>query len=475
MELGTREFSEADQRAFAFLSNDYNPMHMDRQAARRTQMGAPVVHGMNGALWALELACAHETTSFSGIKVNFSAPIYLGEQVRTLLTKRSDEQLRLQARVGDALATTISVDLGNVADPQVHIASSPPRESTWPQVPIAHTFNELATASGSFAIGGTAEAVTLYPKLCQRIGALRAAGLAALSRLVGMICPGLHSIFSGLSVRLVRSESEIISFTVVETDARFNIVRMLVSGGGIEGEVTAVVRAAPTSQPSSRDIRRRVPANLYRDADVLVVGGSRGLGEVTAKACAAGGARVTITYVRGKDEALAVAREIEMEGGVCEALHLDVQAGDFSKQLAALRRPITHLYYYATGPIAQRRTQFFSADVLASFLQFYASGFASICQTLSASGSNPLVAFYPSSIAVEETPRGWVEYAMAKAAGEVLCREMDMQLPGIRIVQQRLPRILTDQTATSRGGQSADVLDVILPLVDHVQRALSQP
>ena len=52
--LATRRFGMDDQRAFAALSGDYNPIHLDAAAARRTQAGTPVVHGMHALLWALD-------------------------------------------------------------------------------------------------------------------------------------------------------------------------------------------------------------------------------------------------------------------------------------------------------------------------------------------------------------------------------------------------------------------------------------
>ena len=56
--------------------------------------------------------------------------------------------------------------------------------------------------------------------------------------------------------------------------------------------------------------------------------------------------------------------------------------------------------------------------------------------------------FYPSSVYVEERPRGMIEYAMAKAAGETLCTEMNLAWAPLRVAVGRLPRLPTDQTAS---------------------------
>jgi acyl dehydratase len=56
--ISSRVVSEAMQEQFARLSGDRNPMHMDAVAARRTQAGKPVVHGVHTLLWALNLVWA---------------------------------------------------------------------------------------------------------------------------------------------------------------------------------------------------------------------------------------------------------------------------------------------------------------------------------------------------------------------------------------------------------------------------------
>lgn len=61
------------------------------------------------------------------------------------------------------------------------------------------------------------------------------------------------------------------------------------------------------------------------------------------------------------------------------------------------------------------------------------------------------------------------EYAMAKAAGEVLCTDLHRFWPGIHIISVRLPRLLTDQTATMFPTATASTVDLILPIIRDVQ------
>ncbi len=63
--------------------------------------------------------------------------------------------------------------------------------------------------------------------------------------------------------------------------------------------------------------------NSLAGKKALVTGGSRGIGAAIAKALAAEGASVAITYERSKDKALAVVAEIEAAGGKAVAIGAD--------------------------------------------------------------------------------------------------------------------------------------------------------
>ena len=469
MVLAAKTFTPADQQCFARLSGDVNPMHMDAAAARRTQMGAPVTHGVHGVLWALDALAAAETLPpIAGLKVNFTGPIYVGDAAEASIGRRTDAQLRVQIAVDGTAATSIVLSFGpaRAAAP----GDGQPPMAPWPAAPLAPDLADMAAQAGGFAFADEAGAAEAFPALAQTIGAQRVAAIAALSSVVGMACPGLHSIFNGLSVVFVDGgPAGGIGFRASDVDERFRLLRVAIAGGGIEGELEAFARTPPVAQPTMAEVAAVVPAGAYAGAVALVVGGSRGLGEVAAKALAAGGARVIVTYAVGRAEAGAVAGEIRAAGARCDAIALDV-LGDVRAQLEALPAAPSHLYYFATGPIAMRRTRLVSPEVLDRFMRFYCTGFLAVCEALATGApGGRLSVFYPSSTAVEDTPKGWTEYAMAKAAAEVLCRDMGRHLPGVRVIARRLPRILTDQTATVRPVDAAPVLEVIPAIVAELQ------
>jgi len=308
-----------------------------------------------------------------------------------------------------------------------------------------------------------------FPNAVNWLGAEAVGGLICLSRLVGMECPGLHSLFSSFEVQLSQAETPLpLEYHVASVDKRFRLVMIDVDGCGLHGRVSAFARHPPAAQVGYKELLAFVRPKEFDAQRALVIGGSRGLGEFTAKALAAGGGIPTITYATGKEDAATVAEEIRVAGGRCEAMEYDVHK-DASKQLEPLSSSISYIYYYATCQIYRRRTKKFDIALLEEFLEFYIIGFYDLCVALKNKYSNGLFVFYPSSIFVSDRPRDMTEYAMAKAAGEVLCDDLSRFWPGMHITSQRLPRLLTDQTASMFPTKTVSTIDLMLPIIRSVQ------
>ncbi|MEO6225797.1 MAG: SDR family oxidoreductase [Sphingomicrobium sp.] len=244
-------------------------------------------------------------------------------------------------------------------------------------------------------------------------------------------------------------------------DERYRLVRMAVAGPGMAGTVEAFVRPEPVGAISFAEAARLVRPDQFANRRALIVGGSRGLGASSAKLLAAGGASVIVTYASGASEAAEICREI---GGNCNAMPLDVTK-PLAGQLATIAELPTHVYYFASPRIFLQKKPEFERSVFDRFLRFYVDAFAELCAWLTDRASTPVSVLYPSSIAVMERPAGLTEYAMAKAAGEILCADL-MQLHANLVIQApRLPRVLTDQTATVMIVESSSPESVLLPLL----------
>ena len=443
-------FSADRQKRFAALSGDHNPMHVDEVAARRFLYGRTVAHGVHVVLRALELTLGRhpDAHSLRHLKARFSAPVLTDATAEFRTSALEDGSIRVRAMSAGATAMDLSLTLTDEqpAAPGVTASSGlPPRQT-------AETLDEGAfdgPVSGVVPLTfDEPTAGKLLPVLTGRLPAAQIAVLLAATRIVGMKCPGYHSIFSELELSFDADapRTDQLVYSVSSWDPRFRLVTLSVSGGGARGQIKAFLRPAPRQQPALAALAGDVVAHEFTGQRAMVVGGSRGLGEFVAKLMAAGDANICITYHRGADEAAAIAREIEASGKQATALRYDARTPE-NASLEALRdwRP-THLFFFATPTIYHAERTAFSQAHFNALCEIYLGGFSQLIETLAGSDDLRYV-FCPSSEYVDSLPKGMPEYVAAKSASEGLCRYLARRYPDIRFVSPRLPRLATDQTA----------------------------
>jgi len=472
MRLAIRAFTYTDQNRFAAISGDHNPMHMDPLQARRTQAGAPVVHGIHLLLWALDsLAAAQpDLPPLRGFRAQFNKFVFLDDPVEAVLTQKGPSGARLAISVDGAPRSKVTIDFGDHVEECPGWFSSALEAIPHSDAALNLSLEEMSGRSGRLSFRMTPEdAAALFPAAVRWLGGHRVAALAATTHLVGMVCPGLHSIYQELSVTACAGsdDSSSLAFRVTETDSRFRSIEQEIAGGGFTGIVKSFARTPPVQQATMQSLVRVVGPTDFAGSTALIVGGSRGLGELTAKLIAAGGGRVLVTWQAGKDDAERVSKEIRSGGGECETLAYDARK-PAADQFARLTDAPTHAYYFATPAIFRPQSDIFSTERLQEFLAIYVDGFWQLSQALRARQPR-LSMFYPSSVSVTERPKGMTEYTMAKAAGEVLCADMNVWLAPTHVTVTRLPRLPTDQTASVTPAESADPLETMLPIIREVQ------
>jgi hypothetical protein len=447
-------------------------MHVDALQARRTKAGAPVVHGINLLLWALDSlsAAQHDLPRFRSLRAQFNRFVYLNERVEVVLAQQEPTSVRLNICVDGAIRSKVAIEFGDgVEDCPLWSAASlePVRFS---HAPLNLSLEQMAGRSGCLSFQTKpGDATVLSPAATKWLGAPRIAALAASTHLVGMICPGLHSIYSEISVQACAESfpKGSLAFRVTETDPRFGTVEQEIVSGGLTGTVQSIVRPQPVQQTTMGSLTGVVGPSEFDGRVALIVGGSRGLGELTAKLIAAGGGHVIVTWQTGQGDAEKVAQEIRSAGCRCETLAYDARKPAV-EQLAALTLAPTHAYYFATPAIFKFQPEIFDPERLKEFLAVYVDGFWQLARALRARQPR-LSLFYPSSVSVIERPKGMTEYAMAKSAGEALCVDMNVSLAPMHVTVGRLPRLPTDQTASATAVETADPIETMLPFIREVQ------
>jgi acyl dehydratase len=468
--VSERAFIAVDQERFAAISGDRNPMHMDAVAARRTLFGFPAVHGIHALLWGLDSLFRYlpDLAPVASIQVSFEKMIYVGDHVRAVLAQCDKQRLRVEMLIEGTRVARLAVALG---DPRANNDLHSNAPLLQPSEPLVLRFEQMINCHGRVPFFSVPNAVCrMFPAAANALGVHRVAGLACSSFLVGMVCPGLHSVYRGLTLfttPLSDSDHDSLHFRVVHSDPRFRLVRLAVSGGGWAGSLDAHARPEPTAQADLATIAASVIPGEFNNVSALVIGGSRGIGELISKIVAVGGGHVTLTYSVGEADARRVQAEIIAYGGHCHVIRYDVRT-NASEQISHLPFCPTQVFYLPTPVIYRRRSAVFSQNRFQEFLLFYVSAFYDLCRELKLKFGNKISIFYPSSVYIDDRPTGMTEYTMAKAAGEVLCADIQsFENPG-RILVRRLPRLATDQTAMLLQVETSDPINVMLPIVREV-------
>lgn len=464
--------SAAESLDFARLSLDRNPVHVDSVQARRLQFGSSVVHGVHHMLLALDRAFALleacPPIRIAQLQAAFPTPVRTGDHVSFELTPaKQPGRIKVVGHSGHRCVLRLWLTYEHDAR---HRTNDRPSDgaSSADDGPVDQQFPATHRA-GSLALGYDAELLTrIAPMVARTVPSSQLAAILATTRVVGMRCPGRHSIFSGLKLDFdsapTPDDSRELRYQVVYEDAGSRLTRVGVDGPGFAGVLDTFFRPPPAEQPTYAEVREAVSDGLFSGQRALVVGGSRGVGETTAKILASGGAQVMLSYSSGVEEASRVQQEILAGGGSCRSIRLDALepvSDSLGRELAALAA--THVYYFASPHIAMNSSKTWDAAAFDRFAAVYVHGFARLVAAIVAARppDDDVAFYYPSTVYVEEAVKGFAEYATAKTAGEALCRQLGATHPRHRFIIARLPRMATDQTLSVVPLESASTLDVM--------------
>jgi acyl dehydratase len=197
MEPHHRTFDWRAQQCSAHISCDQNPIHVDAIAARRTHVGAPIVHGIHSLIWVLDefARCEPAASAAKSLKAQFLQPIYVGDTVRMEWSRPTAKTIRARAMVGSEEVLIVSLGL----DESPHRFAQVPGNSraiSPPAVPQEPRLDEMAALAGSLRVGPSiGEIAGMFPAAVRLLGLHRTAALVCSSCLVGMIGPACTQSF----------------------------------------------------------------------------------------------------------------------------------------------------------------------------------------------------------------------------------------------------------------------------------------
>lgn len=437
-------FTMDDQQAFARLSGDCNPMHVDEDAARRLLFGAPVVHGVHGVLWAMEQWIgAADGRAIVRVRATFSSPVIVDSRVRLHVTRDSDDEVELLLSVGKKTASSIRLTFGECRKHGEWYPDHCP-----PQMECCSCTGGWAGRAGRFSSFLDRKMLAeMFPNVAQNVADQMVSALLASSFVIGMYCPGLDSLFSSLDLECSEAIcGKDVCYKVTDYSELFSRLTIALDAPGIKGELVSFVRPEPVLQLNYAAARRLVGDREFWGARALVVGATRGLGEACAKLLAAGGAHVRMTGRSGREELQALASEISKGDGACSTMLLDSTDNDTGWRDEVAAFSPTHVFYFATPHIGVGERSGFDFDLFSRLGKVYLEGFSNVVRCVSSGASEPVAVYAPSTVFLEELPMGMAEYCCAKAAMETLCDFLRKGRNIAKVHCARLPKTATDQT-----------------------------
>jgi len=462
-------FELKDNVTFGKISGDVNPLHINEIIARRTIFGLPLVHGMHIVLWGLENALLNsfkQSQRLTQLNIKFRQPVRIGQKVSCRIIENTETTLSLKFKCLGRLVCTVNYEYMRILNHE---------ENNLPLSPLSipecqkHQLSDLNDLCGKIPLSlDPISTKETFPTLVSLLPSGDLALLLSATRLIGMECPGFHSIFLGADFKFCSNKpiSRNLHYYVKSVHKVTGRISIDIESNSYIGTLLAGYRPHPVAQVSFTSSQQVVVPGEFSDQNALIIGGSRGLGETTAKLVAAGGGSVRLSYASGRDDAIRVCEEIRAGSGKVSFFNYDVTSTDFRLQsfLPDNWHP-THLYYFATPYISLNETTNFVEDLFRLYCSFYVEGFWKIFSQILTICEPGLRVFYPSTIAIDEILPKAAEYSAAKAAGETLCAHLQKIHPEVKIYTPRLPRLLTDQTATLVPIETADVTKTLLTLI----------
>jgi NAD(P)-dependent dehydrogenase (short-subunit alcohol dehydrogenase family) len=467
-------FTPGDIERFAAASGDRNPLHVDRDFARRTPFGECIVHGALVAIGMLGALPPDELARVRALRAWFAGPVIPGATVRVTANPSPKApgtwEIRLIGR-GKPLARLVAGPGGEriapgLADAALAVAlqggGTPIR--TEPAVFGPETLETGRTVVADYrADEGLATLAAQFG--AEALDRALLDGLAWASYVVGMELPGLNSLFSGLRLAKIEAgpsatRAERYRIELSEHDPRtgqLEVQGVLADGAGaplVAAKIECFVRA-PTGAPDLAALgltggarpRTGAAADL---GTAVVIGASRGFGAALSLALVGRGYQV-----RGAHSSSGSAAALAELGGPRLHLH-QLDAGD-PEALAGLvaaigEEEIAGLALNAALPPLPMGISAESARDLADYVAasvLLAS--APLGALLSRVRRDGGWVMFTSSSALAAPPRDWPHYVTAKAALEGLARWVAETSPSLRTVILRPPAMRTEMTNTPSG------------------------
>ena len=450
--ISSRVFDIEDQKIFAELSSDYNPIHLNKTYALKSIFKDLIVHGVHLLFWAIEsIIKFSKNKNIVKIHINYFKPTFLKKEIKLYYNYKENN---FYIKNDDQVLIKIKIFFSK--RPLKKLIN---KKITWHSIkkPIFNVIDkkDLNKTFTKLYFGDSDLLIKLFPMFCKKYGKNLAIELISLSTLIGMIYPGRDSILSAISINFnMKNEKDLYS-KISYLDDRSKIIKLKFTYNYISGEITSCFRPQLNKLINVKNLIHN-KESIYRNFKALVIGGSKGIGEAITKLILLKGGNVDFTYNNSAKRANYILNSLKKSKLNLKAKKFDVTKNNELSNFFNFER-YNLVFYFATPKIFIKNDNNFDESLYNSFYDYYVRGFEKIL--LSAKKfKNKITFYYPSTIEIKNKSSIYQEYIKAKKNGEKICKLYSKK--GYRILFQRLPRVTTDQTISMIAQKELSTLDI---------------
>ena len=437
--LGTKKFYNKLQKKFIDFSGDKNPIHLCQNYSRKTIYGQILVHGIHAVLWSLELL-TRKKIYFNNLDIRFLRPIFLKEKIFFYWNNKNNEIIIKNA---NAVLCKIIITKTKKVEKSADLLILNKTLET-PSDKTIKDIEKLKCKKKNLSYKSVSEKIeNSFSNLEKIYGLSFVYEVSTLSYIVGMEVPGLNSLFVSTKIKL-KSNNKLLkrSYSVSYIEKRVGLVNLNFFGKTIESNIQTILRQNPVKNPSIRRIKKFIKKKEFSHMNALVIGGSRGIGEIVSKIITLGGGKVTFTYYKGYEEAKKIKKEFnkKLSKNISDT-EVDILNQGHLNKLKKMEN-INYIFYFASPKILKSWNKKHDNQIYKIYKLYFFQQFKKIVKTFN-ENKNKLLFFYPSTVFIEKKIDGYQSYIKSKLLGENFCKKNINK--NFNFYYPRLPMLVTDQ------------------------------